>query len=124
VSPSRAAATALLADLLAVLVFAATGRSSHAEALDPAGLAGTAAPFLAGLLAGWAAGRVWRAPVAPVSGLWALAGAAVLGLALRGAVTGRLPVTFVLVTCVSLAVLLLGWRAVAAVVLRRRRSSI
>jgi Protein of unknown function (DUF3054) len=120
----RVIGAALTADLLAVLVFAATGRSSHAEALDPAGLAGTAAPFLAGLLVGWAAGRLWRAPVPLVSGMWAFGGAAVVGLALRGLVTGRLPVTFVLVTCVSLALLLLGWRAVAAGVVRRRRSSI
>lgn len=113
---------ALAADVVAVLVFATIGRGSHAEGLDVAGVAVTAAPFLFGLLVGWAAGKVWRTPLSPAAGCWALGGAAVVGLALRGVLTERLPITFVLVTTVSLAVLLLGWRLVRCVVLRSWRA--
>lgn len=100
----------LLADVLAVVVFAVLGRRSHAEGLDVAGVLGTAAPFLAGLVAGWGAGRLWRAPATLVSGLWAVGGAAVVGLGLRAVVIGRLPWTFALVATVSLVVLLFSWR--------------
>lgn len=109
-APGRAVGVALAADLVAVLVFALLGRRSHAEGLDVAGVAGTAAPFLVGLGVGWFAGGVWRVPTAWASGFWAVAGAVLGGLALRAAFTARLPVTFVLVTTLSLAVLLLGWR--------------
>lgn len=114
-------AAALGVDVLAVLVFALVGRRSHAGGLDVAGVSTTAAPFLAGLLVGWLAGRVWRSPIGPRSGVWAVAGAAVIGLALRAAFTGRLPVTFVLVTTVSLVVLLIGWRLMVTAARRVRR---
>lgn len=110
--------------MVAVLAFAAIGRSSHTEALSVPGVLATAAPFVVGLLAGWAAGRVWREPVRPASGWWAVAGAAMVGLALRFLVTDRLPWTFVLVATVSLAVMLQSWRLVVLAVLHRRRRSI
>lgn len=107
--------------MLAVLVFAAVGRNAHAEALDPAAVAGTAGPFLLALLVGWLASRAWRAPLRwPVAaGVWG--GTVLVGLALRAAFTHRLPPTFVLITAVSLAILLLGWRALALAVIRTRR---
>jgi len=106
--------------VLAVLAFAAIGRGSHAERLALLGIAGTAAPFLIGLLAGWGAGRVWRDPARLGPGWWAVAGAALVGLALRHVVTDRLPWTFVLVASVSLAVMLQSWRLVVGVVRRSR----
>jgi hypothetical protein len=121
---ARGVLLALVADVLAVGVFAVVGRGSHAEGLDAAGVVGTAAPFLGGLAVGWLVGRVWRGPTALPAGLWALGGAAVLGLALRGLLTGRLPMAFVLVTALSLALLVLGWRLIAAAVLRTRTVSI
>ncbi len=121
---ARGVLLALIADVAAVGVFAVVGRGSHAEGLDVAGVAGTAAPLLAGLAVGWLVGRVWRGPTALPAGLWALGGAAMLGLALRGALTGRLPVAFALVTVLSLTLLVLGWRLVAAAVLRTRTASI
>jgi hypothetical protein len=81
----------------------------------------TAAPFLLGLLVGWLSGRAWRLPVGWLTGLVVWLATAVVGLAARAAVTHRLPLTFVLIATVSLAVLLLGWRAVALTVLRARR---
>ncbi|MCA1835003.1 MAG: DUF3054 family protein, partial [Actinobacteria bacterium] len=48
------------------------------------------------------------------------AGATVVGLGVRAAFTHRLPLTFVLVAVLSLALLLLGWRAVAHRIVRPR----
>ena len=123
-APARTVGLALGADLIAVLVFAAIGRSSHQERLALLGVATTAAPFLVGLLVGWGAGRVWRDPARPMSGWWAVGGAAVVGLALRYLLTDRLPWTFVLVATVSLAVMLQSWRLVVLAVLRGRGRSI
>ncbi len=109
---------ALAADVVAVVVFAAAGRASHASAGDLLGLLGTAAPFLVGLAVAWATPWVRSRPTGLKAGAVALAGTAVLGLALRAAFTGRLPLGFAIVTIVSLAVLLLGWRGLAAVVSR------
>ena len=53
------------------------------------------------------------------AGAVVLAGAVVVGLALRAGFTGRLPLSFAVVTALSLAVLLLGWRALSLVVARR-----
>ncbi len=112
---------AAAADVLAVLVFVAVGRSSHAEAADAFGMLSTAAPFLLGLLVGWLVVRAWRAPLRLPVGVAVWVGVVVLGLGVRAAFTHRLPLTFVLVAAVSLALFLLGWRAVAHLVTRSRR---
>lgn len=115
-TPTVRAATVTLAagaDVLAVLVFAIVGRSSHAEVVDPLGVLATAAPFLLGLVIGWLVVRAWRAPLRLPVGAVVWAGVTVVGLAVRAAFTHRLPPTFILVTAASLALLLLGWRAVA-----------
>jgi hypothetical protein len=111
---------ALTADVLAVLLFALLGRTSHGEDDSPAGLASTAWPFLAGLLVGWLAGRCWRGPLALRAGLPAWVGAALVGLGLRLLTLHRLPWSFAVVATVALGVLVLGWRLVAAVPARRR----
>lgn len=106
--------------MLAVLVFAAVGRSSHAEVVDVFGVLSTAVPFLLGQLVGWLAVRAWHAPLRLPVGVAVWAGAVGVGLGVRAAFTHRLPLTFVLVAAVSLALLLLGWRAVARLVARSR----
>ncbi len=106
------------ADALAVLVFAAVGRSSHAEVADAIGVLTTAAPFLLGLLVGWLIVRAWRAPLRLPVGVAVWVGTVVVGLGVRAAFTHRLPLTFVLVAAATLALLLLGWRAVARLVAR------
>jgi Protein of unknown function (DUF3054) len=111
------------ADVLAVVVFAAVGRSSHAEVLDVFGLLTTAMPFLLGQLVGWLAARAWRAPLGLPVGVAVWASAVAVGLGVRVAFTHRLPLTFVLVAATSLALLLLGWRAVALLVARSRGHS-
>jgi hypothetical protein len=117
--PRRIPALAFAADVIAVVVFAAVGRISHAEAESLTGLLATAAPFLAGLVVSWATPAVRANPVAIRAGAVVLAGTAVLGLLLRAVFTWRLPLSFVVVTVVSLAVLLIGWRALSLLVSHR-----
>jgi hypothetical protein len=118
-SSSRIPALALLADLVAVVVFAAIGRASHAESDALLGLLTTAAPFGAGLLVAWATPWLRVRPAGLRAGSVALAGTVVIGLALRWVFLDRLPLSFAIVATVSLAVLLLGWRGVAMLVSRR-----
>jgi hypothetical protein len=110
------------ADVLAVLVFAAVGRSSHAE-VDALTVLTTAAPFLLGLLVGWLVVRAWRAPLRLPVGVAVWVGVVVVGLGVRVAFTHRLPLTFALVAAASLALLLLGWRAMTHLIARSRRQS-
>jgi Protein of unknown function (DUF3054) len=117
--PTRIPALAFAADVTAVIVFAAVGRASHDESGDLFGLLGTAAPFLVGLGAAWATPVVRALPTGLRAGAVVLAGCALLGLLLRVGFTGRLPLSFAVVTVVSLAVLLLGWRALSLAVAHR-----
>lgn len=119
---TRRASLALGLDAVLVLVFVLIGRRSHDEGSELAGLAVTLWPFWVALLVGWALSRSWRAPdrVVP-SGLvvWAVTVAG--GMLLR-AVSGQgVQPSFVIVTALVLAVLLLGRRLVAGLVARRRR---
>lgn len=121
---ARVVAAALAADVALVVLFAAIGRASHAE--DPlGGLWLTAWPFLAGLAAGWLVTRAWRGPTAPVRtglGVWAVT--VVGGMLLRAASGQGTAVAFIVVAAVTLALFLVGWRVVVAVVRRvRARSS-
>jgi hypothetical protein len=115
---SRISLLAAAADAVAVVVFAAVGRLSHGEPDDLLGLIGTAAPFGVGLLAAWATPVVRRDPAAWQAGAVVVVCAAGVGLVLRAGFTGRLPLSFAIVATVSLAVLLLGWRGLAALVAR------
>jgi hypothetical protein len=115
---ARIAPLAAAADAVAVVVFAAVGRLSHGEADDLLGLAATVAPFAVGLVAAWATPAVRREPAGWRAGAVAVVCVAGVGLLLRAGLTGRLPLSFAVVTTVSLAVLLLGWRGLAALVSR------
>jgi hypothetical protein len=120
-SPRRIPALAIVADLVAVVVFAAIGRMSHAEPDDLLGLLATAAPFLIGVAAMWATPIVRAHPVGARAALAVWAGTVVIGLLVRAGFTWSLPLSFAVVTAVSLAVLMLGWRALSAVVSLRAR---
>ncbi|MBA9007506.1 MULTISPECIES: DUF3054 domain-containing protein [Thermomonospora] len=108
-----------LLDVVGVVVFVAIGRASHDESGTLAGIASTAWPFLVGLAAGWAVVRAWRRPQAlfPAgAGVWAVTVAG--GMALR-AVSGQgTALAFVIVATLFLALVLLGWRLVARLVVR------
>ena len=57
----------LTLDAIAVLVFVVAGRRFHKESGTLDDVLRTAAPFLWGLLAGWALARAWRAPLSWVT---------------------------------------------------------
>jgi len=119
--PSRLRMFALLAaDVLAVLLFAAVGRRSHAEGLTAAGVLGTAWPFLTGVAVGWLLTRAWKRPTAvtPV-GVGAWLAALLVGMLLRRVTGEGTAWPFVVVATVVLAALLLGWRFVVHLVRRR-----
>ncbi|MEO8908464.1 MAG: DUF3054 domain-containing protein [Microbacteriaceae bacterium] len=117
---------AALADVAAVLLFVASGRSSHAEALSIVGLSVTAWPFLGGLLVGWLVagvfvGGAWHHPLAVTrTGLVVWASTLVVGMLLRVVSGQGTAFAFVVVATVVLCVLLVGWRAVALLVRRLR----
>lgn len=102
-------------DVAGVLVFCAIGRRSHDEGLDVAGIATTAWPFLSGTAVGWLATRAWRRPteVYP-TGVVVWLSTVTVGMLLRKATAAGVAGSFIVVASVVTAVLLLGWRAIAA----------
>jgi hypothetical protein len=113
-------ATALLADVVCVVVFCTIGRRSHAEGITVAGVAETAWPFLTGTAVGWLAARAWRQPsaLAP-TGLIIWLSTVAIGMLLRKATSQGTAVSFVVVASIVTAILLLGWRGVVAALARR-----
>jgi hypothetical protein len=110
--------TAVLAavlDAVLVVVFAAVGRRSHAEGLDVAGIARTAAPFLGGAAVGWVVALLTldAGPRSLVFGVVVLAATVVVGMLLRVVLDQGTAISFVVVATTVLALLLLGWRLVA-----------
>ncbi len=118
-TPSRPAPW-LAVDVLALLVFAAVGRSSHAEGLTVPGVLATAWPFVAGLVLGWVVAGAWRRPLSVwPSGTAAWLGALVGGMLLRRLAGEGTAWDFVAVATAFLALFLLGWRVVVSALLGR-----
>jgi hypothetical protein len=115
---------AIAVDVIAVVVFAIVGRSSHGETNDLVGVAVTAWPFLVGCLIGLVVSRAWRRPAALSTGTVVWLCTLFVGMVLR-ALSGRgVAVTFVIVAGISLASLLVGWRAAfAAIQAARKRAT-
>jgi hypothetical protein len=118
---------AAVIDVVLIVVFALIGRSSHGEGITPVTLWITAYPFLAGWAIAYVTSGAWSRPLAfwPTGGVcWILT--VFVGMAIRvatgqGVVDGNpLPISFVIVATIVLGVFLLGWRAIARLVLRRR----
>jgi len=111
----------LALDVVGVLVFCAVGRRSHEEGLSVTGVATTAWPFLTGTVVGWLASRGWRQPTAVVpTGVVVWLFTVAIGMLLRKATSAGVAASFVVVAASVIAVLLLGWRAVVGLTLRRR----
>jgi peptidoglycan/LPS O-acetylase OafA/YrhL len=113
---------ALAADLACVIAFAALGRRNHAEGVSIGGVAETAWPFLAGTVVGWLLSRGWRRPTALLpTGITVWVCTVVVGMLLRKATSEGAAMTFIAVTTLFTAVVLLGWRAALNRVARRSR---
>ena len=118
--PTQHVALAAALDVAFVLGFVLVGRRSHAHPADLAGIASTAWPFLVGLAAGWGVARAWRTPFAVVAvGLPIWVATVVGGMVLRHVAGQGTATPFVVVATIVLAIFLIGWRIVAAVVIRR-----
>lgn len=118
---TRPALTALATDLVCVVVFCTIGRRSHAEGLNLAGIAETAWPFLSGAVVGWLVSLGWRRPIAVVpTGVVVWLCTIVVGMLLRKLTSAGIAPSFIAVASISTAVLLLGWRVLAAVLISRR----
>ncbi len=115
----RRALIALVADIVCVIVFCTIGRRSHAEGLTVAGVAHTAWPFLAGAGVGWLLIGGWRRPFTVIpTGVVVWVCTVAMGMLLRNATSAGVSASFVVVASLSTAVLLLGWRAAAALLRR------
>ena len=120
----RTAALAFGTDTLLVLLFAGIGRSSHERAASFLGLVETAWPFVVGLAIAWLAALAFRRPLSIIrAGLPAWAGAVAIGMLLRAATGWGTAPSFIVVATVTLGVFLIGWRAIAALVIRLRSRS-
>lgn len=123
---NRTAVLALTADAILVLLFAGLGRGSHAREATMLGLLGTAWPFLLGLAVTWITARISQHPTAPVrSGVPVWIGAVAIGLLMRAITGAGVALPFVFVATGTLALLLIGWRLLAALVrsLRKRQTA-
>ena len=105
---------ALGLDLVLVVLFATLGRASHSEALTPAGIAGTAWPFVLACLVGWLLVSMLRLPHARVwpAGLLIRIVTVAGGLGLRVAAGDTAALPFVIVASLTLALFLLVPRLV------------
>jgi hypothetical protein len=110
---------AAVADVVCVLVFTIVGTASHQSATAGRVLL-VMLPFLVGLAVGWVATRAWRAPAQPwPTGVAVWFATVALGLGLRPLLGGGFALSFAVVTAVFLAATMVGWRLLAAFVLRR-----
>lgn len=116
----RSALTALITDVVCVLVFTALGRRNHAEGVTLAGIAETAWPFLSGTALGWLLSRGWRRPTALTpTGVTVWVCTVAAGMVLRKVTGQGTAGAFVAVATVMTALFLLGWRAILAASARR-----
>jgi len=115
---------AVALDAALVVVFVAIGRGVHGRGDALAGVVETSWPFLAGLALGWVLSRAWRGAFGWRGGLGAWGGTLAGGMALRALAGQGVDATFVGVAAAFLALFLLGWRALAWPLARRRRSSL
>ena len=109
----KAWTTAVVADLVAVLVFVLIGRASHHESDGAHGVWHTAWPFLLGTALGLALAAIRKAdPRSIRSGLSVWVWTIVIGMVVRHSIGGGTPVDFVIVAACVLGAFFLGWRVV------------
>lgn len=113
-------AGAIALDVALVLAFVTLSRLSHSQPMTPDGIAGTAWPFLVGLTIGWVVTRSWQSTLSFWAAFGVFIGTFAVGIAFRHLTfTGAQP-SFVAMAFSVLSVLLMGWRLMAYLELRRR----
>lgn len=124
-TPSRMpVALTIVIDVILVAVFCVIGRLSHAEGIfsDFPGLLNTMWPFLVAVVAAHAVMLIRRTAsdrILPGVVIWAVT--VVVGLVLR-AVSGQgTALPFIIVATLTMALFLIGWRAILALVRRTQR---
>lgn len=107
-----------------VLGFVTLSRLSHGQQIGPDGVFGTAWPFLVGLVIGWLLTRSWLGTLTFWSAFGIFACTLAVGIAFRRLTfTGAQP-SFVAMAFSVLSVLLMGWRLIAYLELRRRSTQL
>jgi len=120
--PGPAWGVAILADAVAVVVFATIGRASHHEGTGLHGVWHTAWPFLLGAAFGLAFTAYARVrPIAVRAGVRVWVWTVVIGMVVRSAIGAGTAPAFVAVATVVLGAFLVGWRAAYGV--RRLRTT-
>lgn len=139
VAPAAAARLSMtvsaLFDLIAVTVFVLIGRADHERGFAITGVLQTLWPFVVGAAAGWSIVYVFshvgssdwfghhfrpeRLPAGTV--IWICT--VVVGMILRVLLHQGVATRFVIVATIALGLFLLGWRAVLALIHRRRSAA-
>lgn len=118
----QAVIAAALSDAVLILVFAAIGRDAHQRGEIVTGVFLTAWPFLAGAALAWLWGKVRQHPLSLSAGVAVWLSAVAGGMILRALTGQTVVVAFVIVALLSLGLLLVGYRALLALVRRMRKS--
>jgi hypothetical protein len=115
-------ALSLALDAALICLFAAIGRSSHGETSALPGVVTTAWPFLAGMTAGWLIFLLAfrRVPLHVRDGIPIWLCAVAIGMLLRSLTNAGTALPFIVVATLFLGAVLLGWRALGGLMIRRR----
>lgn len=105
--------TAVVADVIAVVVFVLIGRANHHEGDGLRGVWHTAWPFLVGTALGLVIVAIRKSdPRSIRSGLSVWIWTIVIGMVVRHSIGGGTPIDFVIVAACVLGLFFLGWRVV------------
>ncbi|HIW90971.1 MAG TPA: DUF3054 domain-containing protein [Candidatus Corynebacterium avicola] len=115
---------ALVADVVAVLVFTLIGSFSHngSDGFSIGGWLQTSWPFILGLAVGWALLYTGKLRRAPGTGVLLLGSTWFIGIIVRSLVNMSLAWGFVITSLIFLGIVMIGWRVVASLVTQRARS--
>lgn len=118
---SKAPWWSFVIDFVLVMAFVLIGRRSHDESDALSGILTTAWPFLSGLVIGWLGLVGFRWPfVTVISGALVAFATVFVGMLLRSSTDQGVAVSFVIVAVIVLGVFLIGWRALAILLAKRR----
>jgi hypothetical protein len=103
---------AVLADAVAIVVFATIGRANHHESTGVRGIWHTAWPFLLGAALGLALTAYVRVrPTTIRAGIRVWVWTLVIGMVVRSSTGAGTAIAFVIVAAIVLGAFLVGWRA-------------